>query len=98
MTPQLCQACRDDWAAVEHSAGAGIFGLRWRVKKEVIAAKGQLTCGECTCTSQERLASYELPFSYKEAGQQRTALVKVCALRGQDKRLHLYSQPGWLLR
>ena len=38
--------------------------------------KGQFGCGERTCPKQQSTASYELPFTYKEDSQQKTALVK----------------------
>ena len=56
---------------------SGLYGLRWRTKAEVVGGRGQFSCGCKGCDKRQQLASYELPFSYKEAGQQRQALVKV---------------------
>eukprot|EP00271_Cylindrocystis_brebissonii_P017486 TRINITY_DN4567_c0_g1_i1.p1 TRINITY_DN4567_c0_g1~~TRINITY_DN4567_c0_g1_i1.p1 ORF type:complete len:218 (+),score=70.02 TRINITY_DN4567_c0_g1_i1:204-857(+) len=39
--------------------------------------KGQFSCGCKTCTERLGLHSYELPFSYKEAGDDKQALVKL---------------------
>ena len=56
---------------------SGLYGLRWRTKTEVVEGRGQFSCGCKGCDQRQQLASYELPFSYKEGGQQRQALVKV---------------------
>lgn len=52
-------------------------GLRWRTEAEVAAGKGQFTCGARGCASRDGLASYELLFRYAEAGEAKSALVKV---------------------
>jgi protein FRA10AC1 len=57
----------------------GKVGLRWRTEKEVMAGKGQFTCGNKRCDAQHELHSYELNFSYKENGERKRALVKVRA-------------------
>ena len=56
---------------------SGLYGLRWRTKAEVVEGRGQFSCGCKGCGQHQQLTSYELPFSYKEGGQQRQALVKV---------------------
>ena len=63
---------------------SGLYGLRWRTKAEVVEGRGQFSCGCKGCDKRQQLASYELPFSYKEQGEQRQALVKVTLLH----RLH----------
>ena len=53
------------------------MGMRWRSEKEVIAGKGQFSCGARGCNESRGLATYEVPFGYEEAGQKKQALVKV---------------------
>ncbi|CAA7045369.1 unnamed protein product [Microthlaspi erraticum] len=55
----------------------GKMGLRWRTEKEVMSGKGQFLCGSKQCDEKEGLASYEVNFSYYEAGEQKQALVKL---------------------
>lgn len=55
----------------------GLLGLRWRIEKEVISGKGQFTCGAKGCDEEEALSSYEVPFTYKEAGESKTVLIKL---------------------
>ncbi|GAX81921.1 hypothetical protein CEUSTIGMA_g9349.t1 [Chlamydomonas eustigma] len=67
------------------------LGLRWRIEKEVIAGKGQFICGAKRCEEKAGLCSYEVNFSYMEAGQQKQALVKLrvcpsCAFKLNYKR------------
>jgi hypothetical protein len=62
------------------------IGMRWRTQKEVFSGKGQFACGNIACDVREDLSSYEVPFSYKEDGQEKMALVKLrccpaCALK-----------------
>lgn len=57
--------------------------MRWRSEKEVIAGKGQFICGARGCDERRCLATFEVPFSYEEAGDKKQALVKV------PSRLHL---------
>lgn len=52
-------------------------GLRWRTKAEVLAGKGQFSCGVKACDAGAGLASYELLFDYREAGVSKQALVKL---------------------
>jgi hypothetical protein len=58
-------------------------GLRWRTEQEVVVGKGQFECGSLTCKARHELANYELPFQYKEGGQ--------------DKQVMLYSGSDELL-
>ncbi|RMZ52552.1 hypothetical protein APUTEX25_003695 [Auxenochlorella protothecoides] len=53
------------------------LGLRWRTQREVVAGKGQFSCGAVGCEERRGLASFEVPFAYCEAGRSRVALVKV---------------------
>nr|CAD1822685.1 unnamed protein product [Ananas comosus var. bracteatus] len=59
----------------------GKIGLRWRTEKEVILGKGQFICGNKKCDEKEGLGSYEVNFSYVEAGEQKQALVKLVACK-----------------
>ncbi len=54
-----------------------MIGLRWRTQAEVFSGKGQFVCGSLHCDEQAGLRSYEVEFAYVEAGQSKTALVKV---------------------
>ena len=54
--------------------------MRWRTSKEVVASKGQFICGAKGCEKMQGLESFEVPFGYREDGQQKVALVKVIAL------------------
>ncbi|CAN6453644.1 unnamed protein product [Victoria cruziana] len=56
---------------------SGKIGLRWRTKNEVISGKGQFICGNKKCNERDGLASYEVNFSYVEAGENKQALVKL---------------------
>ncbi|XP_024025849.1 protein FRA10AC1 [Morus notabilis] len=58
---------------------SGKIGLRWRTEKEVVSGKGQFICGNKHCDEKEGLASYEVNFSYFEAGENKQALVKLVA-------------------
>ncbi|XP_065870911.1 uncharacterized protein [Euphorbia lathyris] len=57
----------------------GKIGLRWRTEKEVMSGKGQFICGNKHCDEKDQLASYEVNFSYSEAGENKQALVKLVA-------------------
>eukprot|EP00644_Phytophthora_capsici_P000541 jgi/Phyca11/540438/estExt2_Genewise1Plus.C_PHYCAscaffold_40984 len=57
----------------------GKIGLRWRTEMEVIAGKGQFSCGNKRCDKREGLHSYELLFAYVEHGERKRCLVKVRA-------------------
>ncbi|XP_055531863.1 protein FRA10AC1 homolog [Wyeomyia smithii] len=51
--------------------------MRWRIEKEVIAGKGQFTCGNRTCEERETLRSWEVYFAYQEHETRKNALVKL---------------------
>ncbi|XXG48556.1 hypothetical protein AAC387_Pa02g2970 [Persea americana] len=65
----------------------GKIGLRWRTEKEVISGKGQFICGNRKCNETDGLASYEVNFSYFEAGENKQALVKLVACKGCAEKL-----------
>ncbi|KAL3662435.1 hypothetical protein V7S43_012761 [Phytophthora oleae] len=65
----------------------GKIGLRWRTEMEVIAGKGQFSCGNKRCDERERLHSYELLFAYVEHGERKRCLVKVRACSECAKKL-----------
>ncbi|VAI68621.1 unnamed protein product [Triticum turgidum subsp. durum] len=64
-----------------------LIGLRWRTEKEVISGKGQFICGNRHCDEKHGLGSYEVNFSYVEAGEQKQALVKLVACKGCAEKL-----------
>ena len=74
------------------AAQEGKYGMRWRTNQEVVASKGQFICGAKSCDRMESLESFEVPFGYREDGQQKVALVKVIALGYWHKcrRLQVY--------
>ena len=51
--------------------------MRWRTEQEVIAGKGQFTCGSKHCSAKDSLTSWEVNFSYAEHGEQKNCLVKL---------------------
>ncbi|KAG7571331.1 hypothetical protein FFLO_00683 [Filobasidium floriforme] len=67
------------------------IALRWRTAEEVVGAIGEETCGSLRCpyhnplpehlveegARMPQLQAFELPFTYAEAGETKTALVKV---------------------
>lgn len=55
----------------------GKLGLRWRTEREVVAGKGQFSCGNKRCDVAERLHSYEVLFAYVEHGEKKRCLVKL---------------------
>ncbi|OWZ05840.1 hypothetical protein PHMEG_00021996, partial [Phytophthora megakarya] len=55
----------------------GKVGLRWRTEMEVVAGKGQFSCGNKRCDERTGLHSYELLFAYVEHGERKRCLVKV---------------------
>ena len=57
----------------------GKIGLRWRTELEVVAGKGQFSCGSKHCDERAGLHSYELLFAYVEHGERKRCLVKVRA-------------------
>lgn len=67
---------------------SGKIGLRWRTEKEVVSGKGQFICGNKHCDEKNGLASFEVNFSYFEAGENKQALVKLVACERCAKKLH----------
>ncbi|KAJ8675595.1 hypothetical protein QAD02_011381 [Eretmocerus hayati] len=51
--------------------------LRWRTKKEVISGKGENICADKSCSSKEKLTSWEVNFGFIENGQKTNQLVKL---------------------
>ncbi|KAK9913091.1 hypothetical protein M0R45_036916 [Rubus argutus] len=67
---------------------SGKIGLRWRTEKEVVSGKGQFICGSKHCDVKDGLASYEVNFSYFEAGENKQALVKLVTCERCSEKLH----------
>ncbi|XP_031273800.1 protein FRA10AC1 isoform X2 [Pistacia vera] len=67
---------------------SGKIGLRWRTEKEVMSGKGQFVCGNKHCDEKDGLASYEVNFSYVEAGESKQALVKLVICERCAEKLH----------
>ncbi|KAJ4711622.1 protein FRA10AC1 [Melia azedarach] len=67
---------------------SGKIGLRWRTEKEVVSGKGQFICGSKHCDEKDGLASYEVNFSYVEAGENKQALVKLVTCERCAEKLH----------
>lgn len=67
---------------------SGKIGLRWRTEKEVISGKGQFVCGNKHCDERDGIASYEVNFSYVEAGENKQALVKLVTCERCAEKLH----------
>ncbi|KAK4428814.1 protein FRA10AC1 [Sesamum alatum] len=70
----------------------GKIGLRWRTEKEVISGKGQFVCGNKHCNEKDGLSSYEVNFSYFEAGERKQALVKLVACERCAEKLYFKKQ------
>jgi len=81
---------------------SGNFALRWRTEEEVLAGSGETTCGNTRCQrhftptprfpgqelqQQPLLTTLELPFSYIEHGENKSALVKVALCEKCVKKL-----------
>ncbi|KAF8905090.1 folate-sensitive fragile site protein Fra10Ac1-domain-containing protein [Gymnopilus junonius] len=67
---------------------SGNFALRWRTEEEVLDGSGETTCGNTRCEhhfpsrlqseeAKPALTTLELPFTYVEHGESKSALVKV---------------------
>ncbi|CAO2817398.1 unnamed protein product [Amaranthus hypochondriacus] len=67
---------------------SGKIGLRWRTENEVISGKGQFICGNKHCEEKTGLASFEVNFSYFEAGENKQALVKLVVCERCAEKLH----------
>ena len=68
----------------------GQIGLRWRTKDEVVAGRGEWTCGNKRCKNStttsatttsssfsDDLITLEVPFAYEEHGERKKELVKI---------------------
>ncbi|KAJ7442461.1 folate-sensitive fragile site protein Fra10Ac1-domain-containing protein [Mycena latifolia] len=63
---------------------SGNFALRWRTEAEVLAGAGETSCGNTRCAHHDPagppartpLSTLELPFTYTEHGEAKSALVK----------------------
>ena len=66
----------------------GAIGLRWRTEREVVSGKGQFSCGAKRCEGFNDLESYEVDFSYREAGEKKQALVKLRVCKECARRLN----------
>jgi len=77
---------------------SGNFALRWRTEEEVLSGYGEATCGNTRCQhhfaprsqdggSKPSLTTLELPFSYMEQGEKKSALVKVALCEKCVKKL-----------
>jgi protein FRA10AC1 len=55
----------------------GRVGFRWRTRVEVLAGKGESSCGSLHCDAVSALHTYEVPFTYEEEGSRKATLVKV---------------------
>lgn len=54
-----------------------LIANRFRVEQEVVSGKGQFSCAEKRCKQEEGLRTWEVNFSYSEAGSKKNALVKL---------------------
>ncbi|XP_051123893.1 uncharacterized protein LOC127246504 [Andrographis paniculata] len=70
----------------------GKIGLRWRTEKEVMSGKGQFECGNKHCNKRDGLSSYEVNFSYFEAGENKQALVKLVVCERCAEKLYYKKQ------
>ncbi|KAI4460203.1 acid phosphatase-related [Holotrichia oblita] len=68
------------------------IALRWRIEREVVAGKGQFTCGNKICDKEDELKSWEVNFAYMEKGEKRNALVKIRLCLKCSKKLNHHSK------
>lgn len=68
----------------------GRVGFRWRTRVEVLAGKGESSCGSLHCDEVAALHTYEVPFAYEEDGARKSTLVKVRLCGGCGARLLHY--------
>ncbi|KAK9679759.1 Folate-sensitive fragile site protein Fra10Ac1 [Popillia japonica] len=68
------------------------IALRWRIEREVVAGKGQFTCGNKVCDKEDELKSWEVNFAYLEKGVKRNALVKIRLCPKCSKKLNYHSK------
>lgn len=62
---------------VKFDERTGKVGMRWRSEKEVLAGKGDVTCGDTSCKKSGDLQTFEVNFGYVENREKKNALVKV---------------------
>uniref|UniRef100_A0A0N4ZHA8 Protein FRA10AC1 homolog n=1 Tax=Parastrongyloides trichosuri TaxID=131310 RepID=A0A0N4ZHA8_PARTI len=67
------------------------IALRWRMESEVRNGKGQFVCGGKGCEERENLSTWEVNFKYKEEGEEKNALVKLCLCEDCSKKLNFHS-------
>lgn len=53
------------------------IAMRWRTEQEVIAGKGQFSCGDRHCKDNTGLRTWEVNFAYFEKDEKKNALVKL---------------------
>lgn len=53
------------------------IAMRWRTEQEVIAGKGQFSCGDRHCKDNAGLRTWEVNFAYFEKDEKKNALVKL---------------------
>ena len=53
-----------------------MVGLRWRTEQEVVIGKGQFSCGAIGCEVKMGLSSFEVPFQYRERGEDKQVRVR----------------------
>lgn len=56
---------------------ANKIAMRWRTEQEVIAGKGQFSCGDRHCKEASGLRTWEVNFAYFENNEKKNALVKL---------------------
>jgi len=77
-----------DYAVADLSKSKeGKLGLRWRNEKEVLLHKGELICASITCSEDHDLKSSLVNFAYRENGEMKQCLVKLCLCPSCDKKL-----------
>lgn len=52
------------------------IAMRWRTEQEVVLGKGQFSCGNKHCKTEDDLHSWEVNFAYLENDEKKNALVK----------------------
>lgn len=71
----------------------GVCGLRWRTEREVIDGKGEVWCGARKC-DRKGVVTYELPFSYRENGENKLELVKVRVCEACGRKVTALAPPS----
>ncbi|KAL1476648.1 hypothetical protein MTO96_036357 [Rhipicephalus appendiculatus] len=56
---------------------ANKIAMRWRTEQELIAGKGQFSCGDRHCKEASGLRTWEVNFAYFENNEKKNALVKL---------------------